>query len=217
MAGTTQLLNKSNTTLNKRLTEVMKKRGITIIQLSKNAKVAVGTIQKIMNDPNCNPTIGSLEAICNVLDITISELIGEEQKLHNLLGKSVYILTWEDISSDFKNLKNIIAAKSSSAEFIKTFTPLGEDAFVLKMKDDSMLPIFHEGSILIFDPDKRPYSNSFVLVKLNNYDPIVFKQLIIDEPNQYIKSVNPLLTDNLTPLETQDKIIATLVEAKTQY
>lgn len=214
---TAQQLNKSIITLNKRLTEIMRKRSITISQLSEKSKVAVGTIQKLMNDPTCNPTIGSLEAISSTLGVTISELIGEDQKLDDLLGKSICILSLDDIPNDLNNLTASIAEASSSAEFIKTFTKLSEGAFALRMEDDSMSPIFHKDCVLVFDPAKTVYNNCFVLVKLHNYRNLVFKQLIIDEPNQYIKSVNPLLKDNIIKLEPLDKIFATLVEAKIPY
>lgn len=205
------------TTLNKRLTEIMKKRNMSITELSVCAKVAVGTVQKLMTDPNCNPTVNSLESICTVLDVAVSELVGDEQKIYAALGKPVPILEWNQISDSVSQLNTIITARKNSPEFISASLSLSESAFGLKMKNDSMAPIFPEGCILVFDTEKSAYSNSFVLVKLSNYEGIVFKQLIIDEPHRYIASVNPLLKDNLVKLERQDKIFATLIEAKIQY
>lgn len=194
MAKINHEFNTSILTLNKRLTDLMKRNAMTITKLSSKAGIAIGTIQKLMTDSNCNPTIGSLEAICKVLNVTISELIAEDQKTSVDFDDSVLLLNWEEISSDAERW-----------------------LFRLKINDDSMLPVFHKGCILTFDPKKVPYHNSFILVKLHDHDRATFKQMITDKPYQYIKEINPLLKDNLTKLEPQDKVVATLVEAKMHY
>lgn len=213
-----QQLNTTVLTINKRLTELMKRKGMSMTELSQKAKIAIGTVQKLMTDPNCNPTLGSLEAICKVLNVSISELIGDEPNVKNLFGKPVPILEWSEISNNSSFIEKALLDKNiSSMEFVKTLTSVSEQSFGLKVQDNTFLPIFKQNSILIFDTHKALYHQCYVLVKLHNHDTIVFKQLIIDSPYQYLKSVNPLITDNLIKLEIQDKIIATLIEAKINY
>lgn len=213
-----QQLNTTVHTINKRLAELMKRKGMSMTELSSKAKIAIGTVQKLMTDPNCNPTLGSLEAICKVLNVKISELIGEEPNIQNLFGKSVPILEWLDISSSPDFIEKALLNKNiSSMEFVKTLTSVSEQSFGLKVPDHTFLPIFKQNSILIFDIHKALYHHCYVLAKLHHHDAIVFKQLIIDSPYQYLKSVNPLINDNLIKLKAQDKIIATLIEAKISY
>ena len=88
---------KNYSRLNRRLSELMKEKGMTIQALAKKASVAVGTIQKLVSDPLCNPTISSIEAICYALGASISDLIGQEERLNALNGLNVYLLNWEEL------------------------------------------------------------------------------------------------------------------------
>ena len=85
------------------------------------------------------------------------------------------------------------------------------------MRDNSMLPLFPENSILIFDPDKKPKDNSYIIVQTHNYQNIMFKQLLIDEPFKYVTSINPLFKDNVIKLESNDNVIAVLVQSQMQF
>ena len=59
-------------TINNRLKQLLSARQLSIRQLAKLSGVAVGTIQKMVTDPHCNPTIASIAAITKVLDVPIS-------------------------------------------------------------------------------------------------------------------------------------------------
>ncbi len=201
--------------LNRRLSELMKTKGITIQALAKNAGVAVGTIQKLLTDPSCNPTIASIEAICNVFDVSISELIGQEERMNTLHGSSVFLLSWEELPITLSNIH--LVSENKERETIKTSSPVGKNAFALRMRDNSMLPLFPENSILVFDPDKTAKDNSYVIVQINNYQNIMFKQLHIDEPFKYVTSINPLFKENVIKLEPSDKIIAVLVQSQMRF
>lgn len=209
---------KNYSALNIHLCEIMREKEYNITLLSKESGIAVGTIQKLMTDPTCNPTLASLEAICNVLDISISQLIGESKKevAHN--KNIIPLLSWEE-------LPNLINLKSSlhqiqdlpNQETITTSRKVSAESFAIKMNGNSMMPLFPEATLLIFDKEKPFYDSCYILTKLHSHDLFVFKQLLIDEPHKYIKSINPAFKDKLIKLEPKDKIIATLVEAQIQY
>lgn len=59
-------------TINNRLKQLLSELNISMQQLAKLSGVAVGTIQKMVTKPNCNPTIASIGAIAKVLDVPIS-------------------------------------------------------------------------------------------------------------------------------------------------
>jgi transcriptional regulator with XRE-family HTH domain len=208
---------KNYSSLNRRLSELMKSKGITIQGLAKKANIAVGTVQKLLTDPSCNPTIASIEAICHVFNVSIGELIGQEERMNTLNGSSVYLLDWDDLPLTLSTLQNLTEKEPKKREIIKTSCAVSKNAFALKMKDDSMLPLFPEGVILIFDPDRLPKNNSYVIAHIHDYEHVIFKQLLIDEPFRYITSINPLFKDNIIKLEPDDKIIAVLVQSQMHY
>jgi len=219
MRSTTLRQTREYSELNRRLSELMQEKGMTLSLLAKEAGVALGTIQKLMTDPSCNPTIASLEAICHVLKVSISDLISSEERLSTLEGKDLLLLNWEeDILLYLENSKHFFSNHQSKRTMVKASNELSQNAFALKMRGNSMLPLFPEDSTLIFDPQKIYHDHSYVLVKLEDHDQFVFKLLLIDEPSRYIKSINPIFKkSNLIELKENDQIVATLAEARMQY
>jgi transcriptional regulator with XRE-family HTH domain len=195
----------------------MHEQNINLSTLAERAHIAVGTIQKLMNDPTCNPTIASLEAICTVLNTTVSYLIGQDEKFFSYEITKVPVLAWEKIKENLLNFIGMGQTKFESNEMIATSLPLTAASFALKMQGNSMLPIFPEGTMLIFDPKKNPYENCYVLVYIKEHKKIVFKELLIDEPFMYLKSVNPDFKNQLLLLNDDDKILATLIQAQMSY
>ena len=62
------------------------------------------------------------------------------------------------------------------------------------MVDNSMEPKFSEGTILIFDPNKKPTNGDFVLLK-SPTDSLEVRQIIIKNKKTYKKCLNPSHTD----------------------
>ena len=55
-------------------------------------------------------------------------------------------------------------------------TGLGEHAFALKMKDDSMRPELKIHDVLIVDPDQAPNPGNFVVAKLEDDDEVIVRR-----------------------------------------
>lgn len=53
----------------------------------------------------------------------------------------------------------------------------GKHIFALKVKGDSMEPLFFEGEILVIDPDVQPQPGEYVIIKNDSADEATFKQL----------------------------------------
>lgn len=90
---------KSNTPtkkLNEKLYELMKARGLTMQSLASQAQIAIGTIQKLITDPSCNPTISSLEAICSAFKISLVELLGHETT-PAIPSTNIVLLEWHEL------------------------------------------------------------------------------------------------------------------------
>lgn len=217
MIDKTSALARNYSNLNNRLSELMRAKGMNMQALANKAEIAVGTIQKLMTDPTCNPTISSLEAICKSLGVSLTELLGQETWMSSLNSASVILLDWDELPITLTNIQNLTENGSKKREIIKTSCSVGKSSFALKMRDNSMLPLFPEDSLLIFDSDKAAKDGSYVLVQIHKYKKIIFKQLLVDDPYKYVKSINPLFKDNAIKLEPADKIIAVLVQSQMQY
>ncbi|KTC73172.1 transcriptional repressor DicA [Legionella bozemanae] len=63
-------------------------------------------------------------------------------------------------------------------------THIGENAFALKMKDESMHPELRVNDILIIDPNSEPHPGSLVVAQLNEDNEVIvrkYKQLVLSK------------------------------------
>lgn len=186
--------------LSERLTRLMEEKNLNLTTLALKADIAVGTVQKMISDPQCNPTINSVEAISNALDVPISFLIGQEKS--NCCSEiSIPKFSWETLSNDLSKSKYSMQGSKTTK-------------FSLEVTENLKTLIFPIGSLLIFDKQK-PYNNgAYVLVYFNETKQYLLKRLIIDEPNLYISSIHLELTRS-EPIPIRKKqIIATLTQIR---
>jgi len=203
--------------LNINIQNLMKKQGINIATLAEKAGIAIGTVQKLASDPTCNPTIASLEAICKVFGTSISYLLGQSDHHHGFAGIKIPLIEFDKLEHELTDLNKFKQLNNQECHWTLANTDVSNQSFATKCCGNAMAPVFPEGTTIIFDKEKQHYDGCYVLVHLTDHNKIVFKQLIIDEPCYYIKSINPLLQDNLTSLGEKDKIIATLVQSQNLY
>ena len=92
---------------------------------------------------------------------------------------------------------------------------ISNQGYATTLEDSSMEPLFCRGSLLIFDSEKPFKDRSYVLVLLHETNTLVFRQLLIDLDRKYLKPLNPDLNIfKMRAIGEQDKIIATLIEAR---
>lgn len=208
--------NRELSILNNRLIKLMGEKNLNIHTLAQKAGIAIGTVQKLTSDPTCNPTISSLEAICKILGVPISYLIGQNENISRFSENFIPLLRWDTVIDDLSNLEAVKIQKTKENNFIYAAYD-AEKTFALEMIGNSMFPLFPEGSILIFDKDKLQYDGGYALIYTYSSKKILFKQLLIDDPKLYFKSCNPAFKDSITQLTDQDKILAMLVMSQMQY
>ena len=125
--------------------------------------------------------------------------------------KSIPIISW-------KKLDNWIEAIKIANKKIVTIGNLSKKSFALVLPDSSMEPFFPRGTLLIFDPEETPKDRSYILVKLEENDLFIFRQLIIDGDDHYLKPLNPDLSMfKMRFLDNKDKILACLVESRNKF
>ncbi len=201
-----------------KLSEVLKAllqhRKLTVSELARHTGIVQPVIYRMTTGETDNPKLSSLLPIANYFNVNVSQLIGEEPLSHEdnteKHVKAIPLLTIANVQ-EYKKIipnepKNIMAMG------------LSDDAFALVMPDTSMEPMFQRGSLLIFDPRNDPQDRSFVLVRLASPATIVFRQLIIDIDQKYLKPLNPDFNlFKMRLLDKNDEIIANLVESRNYH
>ena len=74
-------------------------------------------------------------------------------------------------------------------EQIPTTVPVNRYTFALRVVGDSMQPRFHEGDILVVEPEMEPNPGDYVIAK-NGSEETTFKQLVRDGADLYLKPLN---------------------------
>ena len=109
--------------------------------------------------------------------------------------KFVPLVSWSDIDrwedeTDATKKKETFKYEPVTADF-------GPSAFAVQIRGDSMTNAalgcksIPEGAVAIIDPDLTAGNEDIVLTKPKGSKTAIIKKLVIDGPNQYLKSLNP--------------------------
>ena len=94
---------------------------------------------------------------------------------------------------------------------------ISPSSFALRVDGDSMEPEFHEGDVIVVDPDIQAVHNDYVIAKIPKTDSLgdegeaTLKQLVIDGPNIYLKPKNPDY-DKINVIEKRFRIVGVVKE-----
>lgn len=81
-----------------------------------------------------------------------------------------------------------------------------------------MDPVFPKNTILITDPEKQAKDRSFIIAKLSGHPEVIFRQLLIDAGDLYLKALSPDFEKyKMTRLHNNDKILSVVIQAKRDY
>lgn len=182
------------------------------VDLAREVNIPPPTIHRLVTGKSTRPYKSSLKPIADYFSLTVDQLIGEEplepatSSPTNLTTfREIPLIPWNEMEGDVKN-------KYEKIPFVGKISEVG---FATILPDFSMEPMFTAGSVLIFDPKKPCKDRSFILVKLNEINMVVFRQLLIDLEHKYLKPLNPdLNVFKMRMLGDKDEILATLIEAR---
>jgi SOS-response transcriptional repressor LexA len=206
--------------LNEILNRLMFQRRIRTAELARRINIPQPTLSRIMSGITNNPHIASLKSIADFFDLTVDQLKGL-QPIPWLDPKSPESAGWTKIPMlTYEEARRWAEDKIDVSENDALFTDakVGSRAYALTVKDASMEPQFSKDTILIIDPDKTPKDRSFVIAIIENYAEVIFRQLLIDGPYQYLKPVSPDFDKfKMMLLGNNDKISGVLVQARRDY
>lgn len=201
------------------LRNLMDELNLSESELARRTQVGQPVIHRILSGETDNPRVATLSLIANYFSISISQLIGDvplpEHRLpgtHNprlSTWSQVPLLTWEQ-AAEWPQQKNI-----QHPQMIATELAVGLNAFALTVKDTTMSPRFNEGMLLIVDPDQTVEDRDFAILLLDHQTHVVFKQILKDGADIYLKPLNPDFKTTL--LSPTSRIIGPVIQARTDF
>lgn len=93
----------------------------------------------------------------------------------------------------------------------------GRNLFALRVENDSMETLFHEGDILVVNPNIKPESGDYVIARLSDEGEATFKKLVEKEGIVILRPLNPAYEDIILGPDTHFEIIGKVVERKTIF
>jgi hypothetical protein len=192
---------------------------IDSVQLHHNTGVPITTINRLRRaDPTNNPTLATLVPLADFFAISVSELIGDQPipttrmngtfQPHIANWRPIPHLEWDEVSRWLDN--QVLVDRWTSVDI-----PVSEHCFAVTMCGDSMYPRFPEGTLLIIEPIKELKNRDFIFVQSFESIQPLFKQVLIDGPDHYIKSLN----DDFKEIKKIDftkeyKILGIMIQAR---
>lgn len=123
-------------------------------------------------------------------------------------------ITWAEAG---KGLGMDLDGSNADARVVYTSASIGERAFALRVRGDSMVDgagrhSYPDGCTIIVDPNREAKPGDRVVVKLTESDEATFKQLEFDGDRYYLKPLNSRYP--LSPMPTDAKIIGVVVQTQ---
>lgn len=98
-------------------------------------------------------------------------------------------------------------------EWMPCPVPHSKHTYALRVRGPSMEPKFHEGEIVVIDPEAAALSGRYVVAKKTGSQEVTLKQLIMDGSETYLKAANPNWPDQIIRI-TEEWIICGVVICK---
>ena len=101
-------------------------------------------------------------------------------------------------------------------QMIATEIAVSPDAFALKIKDTTMAPRFIEGMLLNVDPSQRVEDRDFAIIHLQDQKHAIFKQILHDGSDIYLKPLNPDFKTTLMD-KINGRLIGPVIQARNDF
>lgn len=178
--------------LAKNLETLMQERQISQTRLSKISSVSQSYIFKILNDQIKKPSLDTLEKLATALDSTVAQLnhsLELPKEADPVVGlRKVPLISWVQAG-----LPTPVASLDDMDKWYICPVRISKNGFALKVRGESMEPMFFEGDIVFIDPEVPAESGRIVAaVDDGAADPeATLKKLVKDGSDYYLKALNP--------------------------
>lgn len=204
---------KAKTMLIQNLEWLIEKNKTNPNALEAATKVPQPTIHRILTGESKDPRTNTLQRLADYFCVTVEQLRNSDlsgftniEEAPRLRG-TVPLISWVQAGIASLAIDNYQPGDYES--LVETTVPVGDNTYALRVKGDSMEPLFTEGEILIVEPELSPENGDYIIVR-NGDDEATFKKLVKDGSDWYLK---PLNSSYKTKLMTEDMIICGVVRA----
>jgi SOS-response transcriptional repressor LexA len=207
------MLRMKNTRVGQILNNLMAEKKIRVAELARRVNLPQPTVHRIVSGVCEHPHFSSLKPIADFFSLSVAQIKGHEpiQWLDHIV--KVPLLAWEQLASWLTS-----ANTSQPIEIhqkVITDATVGPRAFALKVKDASMDPVFPKNTLLIADPEREVRDRSYVLAQLANHPEPIFRQLLINAADRYLKPLSPdLECYKMIKLNNNDNVLSAIIQAK---
>lgn len=192
------------------LNRLMADKKIRVAELARRINLPQPTVHRIATGACEHPHLSSIKPIASFFSITVEQLKGHEPIPWLDRVTRVPVITWSDVIDWPVN-----QAGSQHGEYILTDALVGKTGYAIKIVDASMEPVFPKNTILIADAEKQAKDRSYVIAKLAHCKEAVFRQLLVDGGEHYLKPLSPDFDQyKMTKLNNNDKILSIVIQAK---
>ena len=201
-----------NYTIGERIQFKRKQFGMTQTELAKKLGIthaAVHQWESDLSSPNAFNLIALLKIFdCNaewLLQGTGIDSIKEKYDDDNVI--KIPVLTDNEIL-------NINLGQNIQQEWLVcTRKNIHEHCFSYRINNNSMLPVFLNGDVVIIDPEKQPETDCFVLVKIGNS--LFIRRYILEDTKFSLVPLNPDYSV-ISNQEQQVKILGVVIEHRSE-
>jgi|SRR5581483_5114722 len=169
--------------------------------LARESGVAQSTIGRILRG-RVTPQVDNLERIAAAFKMSFAKLVEISQEgvpppeptdeLRALARSTrVPLISWVQAGSFVDALDN--PPLSDREEWMPRPKHSGARTFALRVRGESMEPIYQHGDIIFVDRDVVPEHGSDVVARIGDRGEVVFKRLVLEGESErpYLKPVNP--------------------------
>ena len=205
--------------LEKLMTEV----AINEAELARKTDIPQPTLHRILSGATKSPRGTSLAPLANFFSVTINQLMGADglpadrvagthnTRIHG--WTPLPVISWEEAANWVKFQAELRGQNWKN--WVSTDLSVSDAAFAVVVKGDAMAPTFNEGTILVIEPALEANNRDYVVVAVKGQTNAVFKQLLIDGDDKYLKSINNEY--RTIQLDKSNTLIGTLVQARSDY
>jgi SOS-response transcriptional repressor LexA len=204
--------NKLSTTLK----FLLERMSLSESELARQTGVCQPVIHRMASGETDNPKIQTLRPLAKFFSISLDQLVGDEPLATSFptphVEQTLYNLPLITMSDALYWPDKIRQIPQNYAQTDMKTSPI---AYAIKLKDSTMYPMFPDGTILIIEPNQQVNHKDFVVVHLKDEKQGLFKQLLIDGKNYYLKSVS----SDYPPqkITKKDKILGIMLQARIDF
>ncbi len=194
--------------------EKRKKLKMSLRVVAEKADVTPGHIAYIEKDER-KPTLGIAMNILIALNVDMDEFLHETgYSLPKAEPPRVPLVSWET-ANKWHEIQDVFETTTSN-EWIECDLE-GMDFFALMVKDDSMEPEFHEGDIVIIDPNLKTKPDDYIIAKDGGSGEATFRQLKKYGNTFVLHPLNPHHHDKELDRKFEQVVIGKIIEKKKRY